>query len=152
MTTTQTEQTKPVAKIFKSYMPFLRLQFNGLEEAVFRNHRLVTKNAKLIAKLADLCENDQALGIYVDPNEYETEVLPPDSAFDIRQQQLREFMQQQTTQIDAGTTDRPAGIAVATTADSPTTGGKSAAAPHFTTADTKALLASRTAETPKPTT
>lgn len=147
-----TEQTKPLAKVFKSFMPYVRIPFRDGTEAVFRNGRLVTTDKKLAAKLEDLVENDKALGIYIDPEEKETDKLPPGSDHELKQEQLRAFMAQQTTQLDAGTTENSSNFKVATTQDSPTTGGKSVPAPHFTRADTAALLASRTATTPKPTT
>lgn len=151
--TEQTNQTAPKAKIFKSYMPFLRIPFSDGSEAIFRYNRLVTTNPKLIAKVLQLVEDDPALGIYIDPNEYETDQLPAGTDYDLRQKQLREFMAQAATQVDAGTSPQASGFKTATTADSPTTGGKSAPAPHFTRAETEALLKSRTVSADvKPTT
>lgn len=132
-----------VARLYKSHMPYNRIQFSEGLEAVFQNGRFSTIDPRLIDKLDKIAEFDRAMGIYVDPEEVETSLLPPGTDFELRQQQIAEFMKNQMTKIDAGNTVATPSLNVATTADSPTTGGRSVPAPHFTKADVEALLKSK---------
>lgn len=131
------------SRVFKSHMPSMRVPFRDSDEAIFRNGRLITSDEKLIKNLEQVAKEDKALGIYIDPKEPEIEGYAPGTDHELRQQQLKEFMERQTKQIDAGSTENKAAMTVASTASSPTTGGKSVPAPHFTKADTAALLASK---------
>lgn len=139
------------ARLYKSHMPYVRIMFGPDMEAVFHKGRFSTADEALIAKLDNLVKTDRAVGIYIDPNESETSQLPPGTDYALRQRQLEEFMRNQAVKVDAGNTATGTAVAlnVSTTADSPTTGGKSAPAPRFTKEEVDALLKAKTT-TPAP--
>lgn len=138
---------KKVAKVFKSTMPFLRM-IAAKKEVVFQGGRAIVSDAKV----AEYLEAEIAAGnrfIFIDPNEKETTDLPPGSDEELKQKQLQEFLAAQNARLAPSST-APGNFTPASTADSPTTGGRSAPAPRFTAADAKKLLETKAQANPAP--
>lgn len=131
-----TQDTTQKAKLFKCRREFLRVDAGKLGEIVFRKFRFVTVDPKLAEHIETELIPDRALGIYIDPNEPEVPVIPPGTDFELRQEQIAEFVKNQTLKIDAGSYESGK-VAAASSVD---TTGKSMTAPRFTAADTASLL------------
>lgn len=133
-----TEQTKALARVFKSRMPFLRIVLDSELEAIFMKHRLVTVDEQMIKKLEHLVKTDKNIGIFIDPEEMTTDKLPPGTDEDLKNQQIAEFLESRTATIDGGIVESTSsGMSVASSAD---VSGKASQALHFTQAQVKAAL------------
>lgn len=131
-----TQDTTQKAKLFKCRREFLRVDAGSLGEIVFRKFRFVTVDENIAKFIETKLVPDRAMGIYIDPNEPEVLATPPGTDFELRQEQIAEFIKNQNTKIDAGNYN--SGKVVA--ANSVDTTGKSMTAPRFTAADTASLL------------
>lgn len=144
---TEQANSEAKARVFKSREADLRLVVDGVD-VQFHKRRLVTSDPEMIALLEKLVK-DKPLGIRIDPNEVETSVLPPASDAELRRQQILEFRAKQNTFIDAGNS-KPTPLRVATSADSPTTGGRNSGSTRFTKEELLAALGSSAAKTVTP--
>lgn len=122
--------------LFKSRQPFLQVACGDFGMIVFRNHKLLVADKEQAEYIKKNLVNDKAMGIFVDPDEHEVDQVVPNSDAELRAQQLQEFVTKQNQKLEPSAYD----ASKVSPASSAETSGKAMTAPHFTGADSAALL------------